>query len=95
MNGVSKASADSDMPWKDDLEVSVTRSIHRLIIPRPRHGRVRYPACRFASSFAYVAVVAASSDTPHQWLDVDLVVLTSCRLPPCPPRSLARFPSYS
>jgi hypothetical protein len=26
VNGATKASADSDMPWKDDLEVSVTRS---------------------------------------------------------------------
>jgi len=25
VNGGSKASADADMPWKDDLEVSVTR----------------------------------------------------------------------
>jgi E3 ubiquitin-protein ligase BRE1 len=25
VNGASKTSADSDMPWKDDLEVSVTR----------------------------------------------------------------------
>src|SRR5277367_5967862 len=25
VNGASKTSADSDLPWKDDLEVSVTR----------------------------------------------------------------------
>jgi hypothetical protein len=32
VNGASKASADSDMPWKDDLEVSVTRPPHHLPI---------------------------------------------------------------
>ena len=32
VNGASKTSADSDMPWKDDLEVSVTRPPHSLLI---------------------------------------------------------------
>lgn len=27
VNGTSKVSADADMPWKDDLEVSVTRPL--------------------------------------------------------------------
>lgn len=32
VNGASKASADSDMPWKDDLEVSVTRPIYTSML---------------------------------------------------------------
>lgn len=38
VNGASKASADSDMPWKDDLEVSVTRPTQSfLIFSLPSH----------------------------------------------------------
>ena len=38
VNGASKTSADSDMPWKDDLEVSVTRPPYSFpIFSLPSH----------------------------------------------------------
>jgi hypothetical protein len=33
VNGGSKVSADADMPWKDDLEVSFIRRSSYLVIP--------------------------------------------------------------
>lgn len=61
INGGSKASIDADMPWKDDLEVSVTRSFYTLAAPIP-----------FASIYSLVYGIpilptAAALCDPYGW----------------------------
>lgn len=42
VNGGSKASADADMPWKDDLEVRITNPL--IFFPLPSFGCSIIPA---------------------------------------------------